>query len=92
VPAEITVKITARSKWCYIQTLEGVTVKLSTPTTPAPSATSQPDGQQGRLSPRNYAPHLTDPDPPQPVMTPLQSKLAAQKAKQLMQSKGYLKK
>ena len=67
-------------------------MKPSTPTTPVHFETSQPDVPQGSLSPRNYAPHLSDPDPPQAPMTPLQSKLAAQKVRELMLAKGYLKK
>jgi hypothetical protein len=44
-------------------------VKRSTPTTPGHSESSQPDVPQGSLSPRQWAPHLSDPDPPQPEMS-----------------------
>jgi hypothetical protein len=47
---------------------------------------------RGSLSPRHYAPHLYDPDPPQEPMTPEQSKRFAQNVKALMIAKGYLKK
>jgi hypothetical protein len=42
---------------------------------------------QGSLSPRNWAPHLSDPDDPEDthVMTPAESKAAAAKVHELMQ-------
>jgi len=49
-----------------------------------PQQSTQPGG------PRNYVPHLTDPDPPQEPISPLQSKLAARRARALMISKGLL--
>jgi hypothetical protein len=59
---------------------------------PVHSETSQPDVPQGRLSPRNYAPHLDDPDPPEKPMPPIQLELMGQRTKALMQAKGLLKK
>jgi hypothetical protein len=46
---------------------------------------------QGRLRPRNWAPHLSDPDPPQKPMTAEQSKEAARRAHELMVRKGIIK-
>jgi hypothetical protein len=46
---------------------------------------------QGSLNPRNWAPHLSDPDPPQPEMTAEQSKEAARRAHDLMVRKGIIK-
>jgi hypothetical protein len=74
----------------YLPSSEVATVKPSTPTTPQSSETPQPDA--GSLSPRQYAPHLTDPDPPDAVMmTPLQSKLAAEKVRALIIKTRYWK-
>ena len=43
-------------------------MKRSTPTTPQSSKSSRRDVEPGDLSPRNYAPHLSDPDPdPEPM-------------------------
>jgi hypothetical protein len=36
---------------------------------PQSSKSSRRDVEPGDLSPRNYAPHLSDPDPPQKPMT-----------------------
>ena len=44
-------------------------MKQSTPTTPRSSKSSRRDVEPGDLSPRNWAPHLSDPDPPQEPMT-----------------------
>lgn len=44
-----------------------------------------------QAEPRNYAPHLDDPDPPQEPMTPDELKSMGQKVKALMQRKGHLK-
>jgi hypothetical protein len=43
---------------------------------------------QGRLSPRNYAPHISDPDPPQKPMTPEELKEMSRKAGELMRAHG----
>jgi hypothetical protein len=43
------------------------------------------------LTPRQWAPHITDPDPPARPMTAEQMKRAAQLAKELMIRKGLLK-
>ena len=66
-------------------------MKRSTPTTPRSSKSSQRDVEPGSLSPRNWAPHLSDPDPPQPEMTAEQSKEAARRAHDLMVRKGIIK-
>ena len=43
-------------------------MKRSTPTTPRSYGSSRRDVEPGDLSPRNYAPHLSDPDPdPEPM-------------------------
>jgi hypothetical protein len=40
--------------------------------------------------PRGYAPHISDPDPPAPPMSPLQMKKAALLTRELMIRKGHL--
>jgi hypothetical protein len=40
--------------------------------------------------PRNYAPHISDPDPPAPPMNRLQMKKAALLTRELMIRKGHL--
>ena len=62
-------------------------MKQSTPTTPRSSKSSRRDVEPGDLSPRNWAPHLSDPDDPEDthVMTPAESKAAAAKVHELMQ-------
>jgi hypothetical protein len=54
---------------------------------PPSTATSEQGEPQG--SPKNYAPHLDDPDPPLRIMTPEESRAAARRAKMLMIAKGY---
>jgi hypothetical protein len=71
---------------------EDATVKRSTPTTPQHAESSQPDVPPGRLSRRNYAPHLSDPDPPQKPMTREEADAAAERAHDLMVRKGIIKK
>jgi hypothetical protein len=44
--------------------------------------------EPGDLSPRNYAPHLSDPDPDPEPMTREQSKEFARKVGELMRSHG----
>jgi hypothetical protein len=66
--------------------LEDATVKRSTPTTPQHSESSQPDVPQGRLSPRNYAPHLSDPDPDPEPMTDEEIKSFARKVVEHLRS------
>ena len=63
-------------------------MKRSTPTTPQHPESSEPDVPQGRLSPRNYAPHISDPDPPQKPMTPEELKEMSRKAGELMRAHG----
>jgi hypothetical protein len=62
-------------------------VRPSTPTTQPPTETS-PLRDAG---PKNWAPHLDDPDPPPTPMTPEQHKEAARKVGDLMRKKGYWK-
>ena len=61
-------------------------MKRSTPTTPQHSESSQPDVPQGRLSPRNYAPHLSDPDPDPEPMTDEEIKSFARKVVEHLRS------
>ena len=44
-------------------------MKRSAPTTPRSYGSSRRDVEPGDLSPRNWAPHISDPDPPQEPMT-----------------------
>jgi hypothetical protein len=42
-------------------------------------------------SPRGYAPHLDDPDPPQELRTPEEHRVFAQRVRAMMLAKGQLK-
>jgi hypothetical protein len=44
--------------------------------------------EPGSLSPRNWAPHLSDPDPPQEPMTKEEIKTFVKKVGELMRAKG----
>jgi hypothetical protein len=48
--------------------------------------------EPGSLSPCNWAPHLSDPDPPQEPMTDEELKEMFRKIGELMLAKGMLKK
>ena len=63
-------------------------MKQSTPTTPRSSKSSQPDVPQGSLSPRNWAPHVSDPDPPQKPMTHKQIQTFVKNVGKLMRAHG----
>ena len=61
-------------------------MKRSTPTTPRSYASSQSDAPQA--SPRNYAPHISDPDPPDDVvMTDEEIEAAGKKLSELMRKR-----
>ena len=54
--------------------------------TQPPSRTSRgAKASPNETSPGQYAPHLEDPDPPMPIMTPAESKAAARKVGELLQ-------
>ena len=48
------------------------------------------DDQRPPVSPRQWAPWITDPDPPQQPMTPEQMKRAAERAREFMIRNGQL--
>lgn len=56
---------------------------------PPSTAISEPGEPQA--SPKNYAPHLDDPDPPQRIMTEQELQAFGRRARMLMIAKGYLK-
>ena len=63
-------------------------MKQSTPTTPRSSKSSRRDVEPGDLSPRNWAPHLSDPDPPQKPMTREEIKTFVKNVGKLMRAHG----
>ena len=69
--------------------LKDIPVKPSIPVMQQPIETSEPSAPQA--SPNQYAPHLYDPDPPQRIMTPEESRAFALRVRMLMIAKGLLK-